>query len=248
MHLRSIARTAAILALGWFPAAGAGAQQRAAVSGTVLDAVSSAPLADVLVTIVGTERSARTDGEGQYQIVDIEPGLVKVIAQIIGYHPITTPYYNLKPGATTPVHFKLAPLQIQLDPVEIIGERPAEAWAFGARVLRSEDLPRRGNILESLDGLVAGIRTFGRREDTRISVRNSASDVLYVLDGVVIKPPFTFYVDAADVECIEIRRGYHAAQEFRPSLYGETYSGVLLIWTKGSTARKPRECTQPRSG
>lgn len=222
-----------------------GTVQTASVSGSVLDAVSGAPIPDVLVTIVGTDRSARTGSDGHYMIADIDPGLVKVVAQVIGYHPITTPYYNLKPGSTTPVNFKLAPLRVQLDPIEITGERTTEAWAFGSRILRKEDLPARGNVIEALDGVVAGLRRLGRREDTRVSLRGSQQDVLYVLDGVVVKPPFTFYVDAGDVECIEIRRGYRAVQEFRPSIYGETYSGVILIWTKGSLARKPRECTEP---
>ena len=82
----------------------------------------------------------------------------------------------------------------------------------------------------------------GRRDDTRLSVRESRADVLYVIDGLVITPPLTFYVDAGDVQCVEFRPGSSATLEFRPSIFGERYSGVLLIWTKGNSAPMPGQC------
>jgi hypothetical protein len=246
MHLRTQSKagllTAALMA--WGAAANA---QEAAIAGAVLDAVTGGPVADVRVTVVGSELWVRTDADGRYVIDGVPPGLVKVIAQGIGFHPITTPYYTLKPSETTTVNFKLAPLQIQLDPVEVIGEAPDEKqWAFGSRIITPEDLPARGDIVEVLQGVVASIRSVGRPGRTpRLSVRGSFDDVLYVLDGTVVKPPFTFYVDSGDVECVEVRRGTRAAAEFRPSIVGQLYSGVILIWTRGSSAPRPRECRRP---
>jgi hypothetical protein len=66
--------------------------------------------------------------------------------------------------------------------------------------------------------------------------------VLYVVNGSVITPPLQFYIDAADVDCVEVRRGYRAAQEFRRDILGPIYSGVVLIWTRGSTEPKPAQC------
>ncbi len=218
------------------------AQQSGKVRGRVVDAVSGQPLQSVTVTVVGAELSARTDDDGRYLIEAVPPGLVKVNAQIIGYHPITTPYYNVFPDSATSVNFKLAPLTVQLDPVEVIGERPEEEFKFGATVITSDRLPARGNVLTSLKGTVAGVDVTGRNEGTRVTIRGSHASALFVVDGVVITPPLTFYIDTRDVECVEVRRGYRAAQEFKPSIHGETYSGVILIWTKGSLGRKPPGC------
>jgi hypothetical protein len=66
--------------------------------------------------------------------------------------------------------------------------------------------------------------------------------VLHVLDGRVIRPPLTFYVEASIVECVEVRRGYRAVTEFKPSIAGENYSGVVLIWTQGALGSRPNKC------
>ena len=122
------------------------------------------------------------------------------------------------------------------------GDPPPRRAAIGAQILTPKDLPGRGNILSALQGVVPGLQASGRREDAGVRARQSHASMLFVVDGTVITPPLTFYIDTQDVECVEVRRGYRASQEFRPSINGQTYSGVILIWTKGGLAPKPREC------
>lgn len=218
------------------------AQNPGEIRGVVTDALSGAPLAGVVVTIVGSDLIATTDGEGAYAL-PVPPGLIKVSAQVIGFVPITTPYYSVRPDSTVAVDFRLAPISVALDPVEVTGQRGQRSEVgIGAQVLTPEQLPKRGNILDALTGVVPGLSTTGRRDDTAVRARGSMRQVLYVVNGVVITPPLTFYIDASEVECVEVRRGYHAAAEFRHSLSGETYSGVILIWTTGSNAPKPGSC------
>ena len=114
--------------------------------------------------------------------------------------------------------------------------------------MTKEQLPANGNILYALQGTVAGIRTSGDHESIRVSIRGSRWDAIYVIDGVVVTPPITFHIDASEVECVEVRAGSHAALEFNPSIIGERYSGVILIWTRGSAARKPRGCYRNQRG
>jgi hypothetical protein len=141
------------------------------------------------------------------------------------------------------VSFKLAPITVLLPPVEVIGERAVAAPSMvGATLLTRTQLPKNGSIIEALQGAVPGLQTHGRGEYARQSIRGSRSDVLYVINGAVITPPLTFYIDAADVDCVEVRRGYRAANEIRPSFVGETYSGVILIWTRGSLTPRPEGC------
>lgn len=210
--------------------------------GTVLDAIRGSPVLEVVVSIVGGELRATTDANGHYLISGVPPGLVRLTAQKVGFHPITTDYYTVRSDSTVLADFKLAPLAVKLSPLDIRGDRPEHRAAIGAKVLTTKDLPHRGNILTALQGTVAGLQTSGRRDDTRVRLRQSHAEVLYVIDGAVITPPLTFYIDTQDVQCVEIRRGYRAAQEFRMSINSEPYSGVILIWTRGSQAPMPREC------
>ena len=68
--------------------------------------------------------------------------------------------------------------------------------------------PPQGDILNAIHGLIPGVRTRGRHEDTRLVVRGAEVDVIYVVDGKVIRPPLTFRIDVADVACIEVRKGF----------------------------------------
>ncbi len=219
------------------------AQTPTTVSGTIIDAVTGKPVPNVAITVLGSDFTTITGSDGTYTLTNVPPGLIKVKAQIIGFHPITTPYYNLKPGESERVNFKLAPLRVQLAAVEILGDRPEERqWAFGSNILTSEQLPTQGSVLDALQGTVAGLDSYGDKDGQGVSFRNSGRPVLYVIDGVTVRPPLTFYIDVNEVECVEIRKGYRASQEFRMSINGPTYSGVILIWTRGSMAPRPREC------
>ncbi len=213
------------------------------ISGQITNAITGAPLADAVVALLRSTRTATTDADGKYVIDSVSPGLVKVRTNILGFLPITSDYYTVLPNSTIDVSFKLAPLAFNVSAVEVTGERPNTRASFpGALVVRGEDLPKRGNILNALQGVIAGIRTTGRRDDTRIVMRGNAKGVLYVIDGTVITPPLTFYLDSRDVECVEVRRGSASAMEFRKSINSPMYSGVILIWTTGSKIPRPRDC------
>lgn len=235
---------AALLVLavsGAFPLA---AQRPGSVRGVVLDAVTGAPLAQVIVAIVDRELTATTDPEGNYLIRGIAPGVVRLTAQKVGFHPITTSDYSIRSDSVVVSDFRLAPLAVNLPPLDVRGERTEGRAAIGAKILTPADLPSRGNVLTALQGVVAGLQTSGRRDDVRVRMRQSYAEALYVIDGTVVTPPLRFYIDTQDVACVEIRRGYRAAQEYRQSINSQPYSGVILIWTRGSVSPMPRECGQ----
>ncbi|MGH7530347.1 MAG: carboxypeptidase regulatory-like domain-containing protein [Gemmatimonadales bacterium] len=220
------------------------AQQAGSVRGVVLDAITRTPLQHVAVVIVGRLDSALTDDAGAYRIDAVAPGQVRLTARKLGFHPITTAFYTVAAGGVVMADFALAPLAVDLAAVEVEAEPSRRRAAIGAQVLKGEDLPR-GDILTALQSAVPSLRMSGRRDDMRMRMRQSSSEVLYVIDGTVITPPLTFLIDTRDVACVEVRPGYRAAQEFRPSINSEAYSGVVLIWTRASRAPRPRECAQP---
>jgi outer membrane receptor protein involved in Fe transport len=88
LKLRQIARTSLfaitftlLTAAAW----GQNQNQRGTIRGTVLDAVSGAPLAGTTIIIEGTNLGTATDGEGGFVISNITPGRVTVTARYLGY-------------------------------------------------------------------------------------------------------------------------------------------------------------------
>ncbi len=68
---------------------------------------------------------------------------------------------------------------------------------------------------------------------------------LIVIDGRVVSPPLPQYVRRFDIECIEVRPGRSATLEFRRGFQDRFADGVLMIWTRGSIARRPANCSVP---
>ncbi len=222
------------------------AQQTGRITGQVSDAISGDPVADVMVAVLGSTIAVGTDGEGRYSIDSVVPGLIRLRAQLLGFVPITTDYYSVLPDTNVEVNFKLAPIAYELESVEVTAENPSRRWQHqqGAQLVTAEQLPKRGNILDALQGVVPGVRSQGRHEDTRLVIRGAQADVLYVLDGQALRPPLTFYVDAGDVDCVEVRKGFSAVMEFKPPGNNDTYAGVVLIFTKGYIGDRPRGCSR----
>jgi hypothetical protein len=127
MSIHRLFRTVPALLVGALTLATsiADAQSPGRTTGSIADAVTRTPLASVQVSIAGLDRAAVTDAEGRYVIDSVPPGLVRVSAQTIGYVPITTQYYTVRPDSSIEVDFKLAPITVQLDPVEVTARRAA---------------------------------------------------------------------------------------------------------------------------
>jgi hypothetical protein len=218
------------------------AQRRGIVRGFVFDASTGNPVPMATVSLGDGSLGDTTDANGRYAIERVPAGPVLLQVRRIGYQFLVSQPYRLAADSLLIVHFELTPQPVSLDEVEVRAEVEERRAAIGARVLTPRDLPGRGNIITALQGVVPGLQTSGRRDDAGAVMRQSHSSVLYVIDGVVVTPPLTFYIDTQDVDCVEVRRGYRAAQDFRASISGQMYSGVILIWTKGSLAPRPREC------
>ena len=220
------------------------AQSPGRIVGEITDAVSGRPISGAEVSIAGTSVRVATDAAGQFSFENVAAGVVELQTRAIAYIPMSIGRLRVEPRATLAIGMQLRPIVIELEPIEVFARRRRPSSHHGSLILTKENLPPGGDILHALQGRVASVRISGRREDARLSVRGSRSDVLYVINGTVIRPPLTFFVNSAEVECVEILRGYRAANEYRPSLNGETYSGVVLIWTTGTVEPMPSECLE----
>jgi outer membrane receptor protein involved in Fe transport len=85
------------------------AQGGGAIAGTVRDALSGIPLADVMVSVPGSQRSAITDTAGVFRLREIPPGWRRLRAVLIGYRPILRDSVLVHAGETVVLGLLMQP-------------------------------------------------------------------------------------------------------------------------------------------
>lgn len=98
--------------------------QEGAVAGRVVDQASGAPAASATVTLSPTSRSAVTNVEGHFRLVDVPAGRYRLEIQHIRYGTDTVSIEVL-PGRTLTRTFHLAPEAIEVEPLEVTVYHPA---------------------------------------------------------------------------------------------------------------------------
>ncbi len=180
-----------------------------------------------------------TNAGGEYVIDNVRPGKYKIRVRRIGYEAVIAQIVTIEAGARQQMDFALEHAAVSLEEIQV--NAPGRSRPDATRsssVLRSKDIPDEGEILNVLQGRIPGLRVSGRFDYARVRLRGGDAEPMFVIDGVVMRPPLRFYIGASEVECIEVRRGKQAAMEYRSSSQIDVFNGVILIWTKDS--RRPR--------
>jgi outer membrane receptor protein involved in Fe transport len=102
----------------------AAAQTSGALSGTVTDAASGRPLANVLVTVEQARRGATTDSAGRYRIREVRSGTYTVTTRAIGFRPTRHDGVVVRAGETTIIDVALQAAAVELAPVEVVAADP----------------------------------------------------------------------------------------------------------------------------
>ena len=245
---------------------GLAAQQPAqgTITGRAVEGATQRPLADVQVSVVGTQRGAITNEQGDYRIVGITPGTVTVRAQRIGFAPVTQSAVVTAGGSVT-ANFVLNATAIQIDEVVVTAtgetQRKRESGNTVATVTpTTERLATTTNIAEVLQASAPGVYVNSpggtQGSANRIRIRGASSlslsnEPLLIIDGVrasnEIAGTGTISVGGQntsrlndinpdDIEAIEVIKGPAAS-----ALYGTAgANGVIQIRTKRGRAGKTR--------
>jgi len=75
------------------------------------------------VTITGTTMGAATDGDGKFVILNVPPGTYTIGAQVVGYQGVRKSNIGVSVDYTTTIDFSLKESAVELDVVEVRGER-----------------------------------------------------------------------------------------------------------------------------
>jgi TonB-linked SusC/RagA family outer membrane protein len=245
------------------------AQATGTIEGTVIDAGSRRPMANVQITIRGTGGGvgALTNAQGAFRILNVAPGTRIVRARLLGYSPVERTV-QVTENATATVAFELNQSAIELNAIVTTGTggSQVEARKLGNTVATVEvpanaPIASFSDILQGREPGVMALPSSGTTgEGTRIRIRGNASlsqsnEPIVYLDGVRVDNGGGFGANGSfvgtggggrpsrldDIDPGSIEKIEVLKGAAAATLYGtEASNGVLLITTKKGTASAPR--------
>jgi TonB-linked SusC/RagA family outer membrane protein len=240
------------------------AQQTGIIQGIAVEATSRRPLADVQISIVGTQLGTVTSENGRFQVRNVPVGEHTVRAILIGYSSDDQRVTVTQDEAVS-VTFALTQTALKLDQLIVTAlgiERQERSLTTSVQQVRADDISRvpDPNLVAALSGKASGVSIFNSNTpggSSRIVIRGANSltggnQPLFIIDGVPVSNSVGSGVFGSrgyaaidygnaisdinpnDIESISILKGPNAA-----ALYGSrAANGAVLITTKsGRTAR-----------
>ncbi len=220
------------------------------VTGFVRDAATNDPLAGVTVRAEGTELRAISGLNGEYFILNVPVGSIRLEVQMIGYLPIRTQEFTVNSDRTTRIDFELETTILDLaEPVAITAPRTsirsdltASSEVIVPREIESLPVSDLSDLIFLQNGVV-------RDAEGNLHVRGGrGNEISYYVDGATLEDPLLggmgTHIQLGSVEELVINRGGFNAQ------YGEAMSGVVNIVTRegsGSLSGTIRAATAMQS-
>lgn len=166
---------------------------RGVIDGAVTD-TSLSPLAEVSGSVIGTSITFRTSAAGRFRVTDMPPGDFALLLRRVGYSSVTVEV-EVREGDTTRLAVQLAPVDVVLDTVTVLAERPSER-------LRDFEWRRRVGLGQFMTGLEVRKYAFSSTMDLlRVfqSVSTSSSGVYNTRGYGGRRCPLRVFIDGVAV-------------------------------------------------
>ena len=244
---KRVSALAATAVSAWLFIGAAPLLAQGAVSGTVTDAESLAPVAGAQVFVAGTTVGTLSGPEGTYRLEGVPNGQQTVTVRLIGYRELSQTV-TVQSGQVATADFSIEQTALRIQDIVVtgvVGETPQVKLPFTVERLSAQDFPvPAADVSSLLTAKVAGVSVVsgsgqpGQPSDVLLrgptSINSSGRSLapLIVIDGVIQSESATLSdIGALDIEHMEIVKGAAAA-----SLYGSrAQNGVIEITTKRGT-------------
>lgn len=209
-------------------------QSTGSIGGTIIDAGDNSPMLGVIIKIEGSNKGAETDANGDYTLLNVEPGTYVLIATYPGYPPSKKTDVKVSVDQKTTVNFSMVNT-VQTDTLIIVAERKGIDVQQSGRLITSQNIQNTG--IQGINNIVA--KTSGVVQDERggqVNIRGGrSSENLIIVDGIATNNPITgtssAFVPNSLLSEIAVLTGGFGAE------YGNALSGVINVTTKGGTDR-----------
>ncbi|MBL0176474.1 MAG: carboxypeptidase regulatory-like domain-containing protein [Ignavibacteria bacterium] len=202
------------------------------IAGKVSDAKTGEGIPGVNVVIVGTSMGAATNIDGDYTILNVQPGTYELRASAIGYSPVTVKNVKVNIDLTTRTNIPIGQSMVELkDEVVITATRPAvqkdltaSTAVIGADEIDALPVTEVSEVLSLQAGYVDGHLRGGR-----------SGEISYWIDGVPVTDVYdggmVVEVNKNQVQELQMVSGAFNAE------YGQALSGIVNIATKDGDNR-----------
>ena len=206
--------------------------QAGTVQGRVVDKTTGEGIAGANVIVEGTTLGAATDIDGNFAIIDVPAGTIKIVVSVIGYAKVDKAV-TVASGRIVKVNFQLERETLELGALEVLASRATRetpvAYTNVEKIeielsLGSRDMPMVLNTTPSVYATEQG----GGAGDARISVRGfNQRNVAVMINGVPVNDMENGWVywsnwdGVADAtSSIQLQRGLSAVNLAAPSIGG----------------------------
>ena len=200
------------------------------LTGTITDASTKEPLFGANIIITGTSLGAATDIDGNYVILNIEPGVYTVRISMIGYKSVNVEDVRIVVDRTTDISLSLYSTSLELGEVVISAETPMVQKDLTSSIAvmtrdEIEELPV--SDFSELLQLQAGVVGSGNN----LHIRGGRSnEVAFLVDGMYVQDPLLGGLATAlsndAIQEMSLLSGTFNAE------YGNSLSGVVNIVTR----------------
>lgn len=206
------------------------------IRGTITDKKNGEPVVGASVLIVGTQKGALTDFDGNFDITRVEPGIYVVRISAVGYNTVEVTEVEVKIDQTFIIEESVSEKVTELDKtITVTGKKDilditatsGEAY-ITQEAIETKPVTDVGALLEQ----VAGVKTTAEGE---VFVRGGrAGEVSYIVDGVPIDDPLggagqvgaNLSLSSGSIADLQVIK-----DGFDPE-YGNALSGIVNIRTR----------------
>lgn len=200
------------------------------LSGRVFDQETgeALPVADVI--IIDTYMGAASNLDGKYFVLNIPPGKYAIRAQYAGYASMRVVDVIISGDLTTTIDFPLVTDVLQADEVLVVAEKHLVQadQTSSRRSITADDIANMP--VSSIEAAVA--YTAGAVDVDGLHFRGGrTSEVIYMLDGIPLKDPWTGNSNDSNVPLLSISEANVITSGFGAE-YGDAQSGIVELTSK----------------
>lgn len=214
------------------------------IKGTVTDAKTGEPLSGVSVQIEGTSMGAKTNFDGDYMIISVQPGTYNLMFTSVGYKKIRMTDVRVNSDQTTERNLQMNQSAVDLGTVtEVRGTKKGiDILDFGTTTVKTQEEIIIAPV-STVDDLLARETGITKDADGELHIRGGrAGETTYLVDGVNYSDPLggRAPVDAGiNISSSAVLELQVIKDGFDPE-YGEALSGVVKITSPEGQPDKTR--------
>lgn len=202
------------------------------VSGRITNAETSEPLPGVNVFLEESSQGAATDLNGDYVILNVNPGTYTLKASYIGFTTVRVKDLRVNQTRTTIRDFHLTPEVLEGQEVTVIADRPMihKDLTASQKITTSEEI--KDMPVESFLGVLTTQAGVNQGSGGEIHIRGGRyNEVGYYIDGVSVSNPFFTNALSVNISNKALEEMRVVSGAFNAE-YGNAMSGIVNLQIK----------------